>query len=864
MDAIWLPYLFTSCPGGAGLQVHSVCPVITKDEQVELELASRYQPPPSAKPEPSDAELSTFPVKHGFIRFSSGRYGVFRSQYVGKESRSERARYGNYVVEAFVRANGRFPTTPALYLNSPSFRDALAFRDSVYNEDENLERPITLAALPEKAVQARPALDTAALQEAFEEHESLFANILAHICTGRKLVFDACRGEDILFWLECLQSSLPSKLADLVTAVSYTQSSSAKGLFVLQATAEPLPSYERHDFKVDPSIVFFEEDATPPASDFAEFILQARKFSWENAVAFFEFLDEFTYAALTPELDSALLLWQLMQMPGQECSPEEFARALAFGSTYGTSKFFLRALPQLVSETGLAQFFREPEREKTRALFQFINSSEVKRVPDWVGHEFWYFSYALQAFLRSDAPAQAVDCVRMMIDIDPELPGRLVRGSYFDEWSEEAAGLLEGGESIGPKLKGYFQAMAELLAPVSRNDVTAWRDKPGIARAWQVLIRFQPGSGMSIGQLLGGLSPDAQRVGFYLVAAALPHAPSGRGGESYRHALGAYLDALPSAERDQRIDQVIGAGFQSAAVALLARRMFDSSEQLLKTLPSILGLAQVDEAARRATLAKSLEYLGKATALRPFGTLVNEHAKHLVRFGLAQEAVDGAEKCCPAPPWMPDQKEAIQKVGAFASQAKTSLPLRLSLALTLLDKKAFLPGKKSAVRLRDITRKLEALPAAEYDAYAAHMLDQLWHATKSPAETAAIADEICLARPEKFARVFERFLERLREKGGLSVQELLKLVHFTEKLFVGDEMLWKPLQPKLVETASLARTSDLQQADESLSQRTTQLSEGWRFVLTQARARARQREEQQFGRRAMRAIKQFANIFRKK
>lgn len=854
MNAKWLPYLFTSCPGGAGLQVHSASQSLAKAELEELENASRYEPPPSANPTPSDAELCDFPVKHGFLRFTTGRFGIFKSQYVGKESSSSSARYGNYVVEAFVRSDGPFPKCPALYLDSPSFRDALAFRESVFAEGD-IQRPLPVEDFDEDAVQTRVGLTEEELQADFSEHEPFYADILAHAMDGHRLILETLSSSEFLRRLEGLHRSVPFYLTHQLTGLSYTQSSSCSGIFFLQATAEPLPNYVRQEFKVKPDCVFFEGARGVPRSAFVQFIVEARLFSWENAAAFFEFLHLLRHQPMGRDLDLALLLWQLLQNPSQPCSSEDFCGALALGTQHGTPPLFNRALGQFATEDSLRVFFAQRDLERSRALFAFILAACRVGTEIQANSGLLFLSQAVLVFLESDRPQDAPELVRYMVELDPRLPGKLVADSTYNEWAEAVATFLYDNDGSPERHAACFQALAETLTDRAAPQAAAWRGCSGTDAFLKILLQASEAAVTpAVEQYFLGLSAATRTTAWLLLGEALLQVSETASGNLLSR-LGEYFDSLSESERLQWLQLLLENGYEATAVALLSRHMLDSPQSIQNSLHLLLRFPRISESVRSQAVKASLDFLKKRGDFVVFCEVVLAHKAGISSLRLEKDALSGAVALCPSPPWTPGQATAIKQICELAQSWKLPLSSPLNVAATICDDRTFPGNLEKPMLLEDLILQLETIvDAGQYSAYAFEIVTRLWPEMKRTTQIDLVGRVFCPSRYEDFAAVLNRFYGTFREQGRIEQNEILKIMQFTDVLVRRREKMWRRLCPQLIETLSLTDSSNLERAARTLHERRIPMGENWDVVLNQARWRIHQREERRLGRRVYRTV----------
>ena len=241
-----LQFIYTSCrygqSPGPGFQVHSTSEGLTFEEQKELEHLSIYIPPQDLPPEPTCKEISAlFPVAFSFFRLRSGRFGVSRSSYLGRDYSG---RFGNYLAHALVMEKGMFPIQPGAFIGSPLFKSNLL--------EEEIPLDIPPPPLPLINLNlANDCLELATVATALdrcsggvEGLRTLLAEVVRGVPKKRRLIF-CDEFKSLSLRIAALHMILPVHLAHGITFTTYSFDPERAPFYLCGST----PTGSRFDFE---------------------------------------------------------------------------------------------------------------------------------------------------------------------------------------------------------------------------------------------------------------------------------------------------------------------------------------------------------------------------------------------------------------------------------------------------------------------------------------------------------------------------------------------------------------------------------------------------------------------------------------
>ena len=210
-----LQLYYTSCKkglsSGSGFQTFSMSEGISNEERLEIEHYGLYVAPLDMPSQPSMEEVATmFPTSFSFFRLRTGRFGVARSKYVGKDYSG---RFGNYFVHALILNDGLFPFHPIRLFGSSIFRDGLTEQEMDVPQAPD---PLPSLGIDDLALDGN--LDQNIVREFVQNNhrgeviEKIVAATLAFETSHRPLVF--CDSwKNIPYWIGALQMAFPVNMA---------------------------------------------------------------------------------------------------------------------------------------------------------------------------------------------------------------------------------------------------------------------------------------------------------------------------------------------------------------------------------------------------------------------------------------------------------------------------------------------------------------------------------------------------------------------------------------------------------------------------------------------------------------------------
>ncbi|WP_050024924.1 hypothetical protein [Verrucomicrobium sp. BvORR034] len=587
MSKPWLPFVYTSCPQ-RGFEIHSASPDLTAPELQELTQLVEYKPAKSAPPAPTDEQLRTFPTKHVFFKLASGRYGVMKSQYIGKDYTG---RYGNFIAQAFIWHQGLLPGLPALYLDSPAFRDPLTFRDEIARETAG-GWPLPAANLAEEEVSPSLPVSDEDRAEAVRNCREEIGDILRRLPLGKSLVLPDSFTKGWLFYMQYWQSLYPLSIAHQLTGISYCNDPRPHARFALQALAEPLPPYIRSEMDRGQQFSFLESAPPPPADLYVDCVETLAELPAQNTTDFFAFLDTLGSPALDQQLQDGTLLWRLLGSLDQPCTPQAFTSALNLGIKSGAPGFFQPAYDTLSAPASLQTFFSTPDLEKTQALTSLLVHKEITTRDGDATLRKRFFWESLAAFLRQGRPADIVQAITPLINSGHGL-GAAILGDVGLIKQQDAILRAFKDPQLAPPL---LQALSVLLASVQEP----W-GLPGtreLANACTHLTRHRL-------TLPAGQQPDALYI---FLALTLHQAGDKPQGAVLEETLAAIFDPLDQETKSRVFSKLETLGLGEIIIRLSASpARFDSPEALLGLPPwsprNRNAILQLHDYARRSRLS---------------------------------------------------------------------------------------------------------------------------------------------------------------------------------------------------------------------------------------------------------------------
>lgn len=735
MSKPWLPFVYTSCPN-SGWEIHSASLDLTPAELQEMTLLVNYKSASSAPPAPTEEQIRDFPAKHVFFRLASGRYGVMKSQYLGKDYTG---RYGNFVAQAFIRDKGLLPHLPALYLNSPAFKDAFTFRDEIARETAG-GWPLAAPNLPEEAVQPSGELSEADRAETIRSSQESVGDILRRVHSGKCLILPDTYTKYWLYHMQCWQSLYPLKIAHEITGMSHCTDPQPHSKFALLSLAEPLPGYVRSEVDRSQQFSFLESAPLPPVDIYVDFVESLAELPKENTTAFFSFLVSIGCSIVGEQLQSGTLLWRMSGGLDQPCTAQAFAAALDLGIKSGESAFFKYAHDNFFEERSLEAFFATPDLEKTRALGSLLTHKEIVSLDMDITLRKRFFWKSLTALVRKSQPAEIVQVIQPQLSACPDLAAALLEDAPLIKKQVTLLRAFQEPE----KASSLLQALAVLFNAAQKP----W-SLPGTQELAAACLH------LTKSQLSLPASPQNDALYIFLVV-TLHYAGKKPQADVLEETTSAAYDSLDQETMNRVFAKLETLGLGEIVIRLSASpARFDSADALLGHLKRVVASKHLTSETKAQALLSDLEIFVE----QPWqlALVITQLEKHLEELRCAPEIVKRAEALLGLPPWSPKNRKAIIQLQDYARRAGQSQGT-LALAAFLSHPDHFLQPLDRLPNLAAQLLELEKLTAS-YPAYAKYWTRSLWRRIHTPEHLQIVCSNLCLGRKTEYAQVFAELLD---------------------------------------------------------------------------------------------------------
>jgi hypothetical protein len=210
---------YTSCAeglgGSSGFQFAAVSPGINEAVLHEVQGLVGYEPPQSAPPRPTEAELDAFPIALSYVTLDGGSAVLSQTKYVGRDYSG---RYGNFFAHL-------------LYLHRPAAdlgnrHPVDLWRSPLWVDGEWGSSTPSPLATPPPASPTRPRelidfLDRGDRRQHLRTFLSAVAQSL--VAGGRQILIVEANTDDTARWVAVASHSLPFHLCTSLTFTTYTR-----------------------------------------------------------------------------------------------------------------------------------------------------------------------------------------------------------------------------------------------------------------------------------------------------------------------------------------------------------------------------------------------------------------------------------------------------------------------------------------------------------------------------------------------------------------------------------------------------------------------------------------------------------------
>ena len=350
-----LQLYYTSCKkglsSGSGFQTFSMSEGISNEERLEIEHYGLYVAPLDMPSQPSMEEVATmFPTSFSFFRLRTGRFGVARSKYVGKDYSG---RFGNYFVHALILNDGLFPFHPIRLFGSSIFRDGLTEQEMDVPQAPD---PLPSLGIDDLALDGN--LDQNIVREFVQNNhrgeviEKIVAATLAFETSHRPLVF--CDSwKNIPYWIGALQMALPVNMAHGITFNTYTADPETCNTLVC-ATSRTGSRFDFSEYQRDFQYYIFDflDDSSSVVEEKSKYGLMASKgysVSAGSLPAFHDFIEKFEFREINREIEAAYDLFEITNAGVKALSLDNIVCAIKFANDYAPSPL-LGALAEKIAD----------------------------------------------------------------------------------------------------------------------------------------------------------------------------------------------------------------------------------------------------------------------------------------------------------------------------------------------------------------------------------------------------------------------------------------------------------------------------------------------------------------------------------
>jgi hypothetical protein len=439
-----LQLIYTSCPrgltGGPGLQTFSMSPGITDDERREIELVAQYVPPMDLAGEPDPQTIKRlFPVAFSFFRLQSGRYGVCRTCYTGRDYSG---RWGNYFSHVLIVAKGMFPVSPMRLHESPLFRSHL---DPGEKSKDGPPEPLPALHLKDEVIGAKIWREVVSFMKPSARRERL-ADLLSLVIRQKNIPRVILRTDsaESPYWIGAVMEAFSVELAHLLTFTTYHVDPPATH-FALAATSRSgsrfneTEAFMGHGFSIfdpadkkraDSRLSEFAEQISAPMGEGSDLIEQWRAL-----------LNRLSIKDIDARMDVYWLLFRMLNGYFDTRNPDRLAEALDVAEEHPDIKALLSGQAGELAEAADLGMKPESALGISRFLFNAVGLTQDREGLDTVYRHFFNTVYRLIF--------EEETCRR---DIVLEMNGHawLLRGNYFQDHvrrcckPEQLARLEEG------------------------------------------------------------------------------------------------------------------------------------------------------------------------------------------------------------------------------------------------------------------------------------------------------------------------------------------------------------------------------------------------------------------------------------
>lgn len=314
----FLQTYYTSCQqgqlGGSGFQFYSHSKGLDDEELKEIGILGNYTSPMNMPTQPTEQEIrDLFPVAFSYFRLTSGRVGICKSVYLGKDYSG---RYGNFFAHCLILESGEFPIHPIHFYHADFFKTNLS------EEEKNISTiPAPLPILSLDKVEKDQKIEFSAIGDFLsDERESIFKSILnsqlAYEKTKRKIVFSDDPANAI-FWIAAITQSFPMSIAKSITFSTYSLDPINSNLVLNHTLSEgtrfDFQNTRARDFQY---FIFDIQNKNfsqiELAYQFSDFVPFAFSIDEGKLLDFHTFLERFNYEFPNEELDHALGLFNIL------------------------------------------------------------------------------------------------------------------------------------------------------------------------------------------------------------------------------------------------------------------------------------------------------------------------------------------------------------------------------------------------------------------------------------------------------------------------------------------------------------------------------------------------------------------------
>lgn len=772
MKGEWLHYVYTACPE---FRIYGLSADITEHEARDLEKLSGYRPPASAPSAPSDELVGGFPVKHGFFRLSSGRFGILRSQCIGQVTPG--GRFGNFLTEAFVYDGDLLPQHPCRYLGSPSFCDALAFRNSVWAAGP-LVNPLVLANLAKNSILPRAHPSLVDVHSFLDRNSAIVEGILDAALRRKKVAFQTGSEEDWLLIMECVQHALPCSLAHELTCVSYCHDPMDNENYELKSFFEPLPGYIMSNVLDSTHYEVVSGITRHGSSPYVEAIMPLLS-EPASLQSFLLFIGSFDSKSIDVELNDAALLHGISESPGSDLAVEDFKRVLALAMRCKSRDFVEGLLDSLTTERYLGDFFESPNDERVESMIEVLFSPDLVNHGKSVSHQLSFYWNGLISFLSSGSPDSVIGFLAKIHTNSPKFSEIVIAEPEYERNLDACIGCLEDPSHQPARALNLLELLLQLGLHLNEESRSRWLESSSSLRAVAIVATYLSQYHVKLDTLARTQSPAECTMQLRLLVPLLeklPVAPSGLAEQ-----LGSCMLSLDDKSKSALLALLSASKHEAGMVELLRQALRAGTDDMLPMLRIVNQQAGLSKATKKILFAASVGLMNEGGNLISSLNVIVEFQNDFIEHGIPKESLlEIVDTKLTEPPWDETLLMQLGKLSVSGNQVSPALP-NLMLALWLVRNRGTVGvSLNSGSELEQ--NVMLSLDAKSYALYASYLIKVIWSEASASQYLRELYKILPKGRVVETAQIFEKLLESEELMPAKPSEELRKLVDFAQLL----------------------------------------------------------------------------------